>query len=732
VGPAAAHPVTVGDTSRADWFAKGAPQGNIGEVARDAAGRGEFVWTDTKGDERAIDTPTGPLAREADLTRFSVTADATNIYFLAKVDRYSAISNNPALQVMISIDSAVGGQTALPDGVATNVASAAAWESVVSAKFAPGTPGNPSNTTPTVFLSNNTSSAVGSAQLVSSSSAVTQGGFAEISVPWAAIGGMPAPQNALRFTVSTYYSDHSAPSDGNASKAIDVIGINAGGTLADLGADSTIKSFFDVHFSATGEVFAPLQISEFLPDPTAATDPKGEWIEIYNPNSFAVSLNGYKIGDQPYRGGSQGMVQLPNQSLAALSAIVVANDIASFRRTYSVATVPDAKLIEMNSLPGYTSWASGKISLQNQNSGAAFKESIALLDPTDTIVDLVQYAYKTTTPAGPTGLDPDNKPILLTGPNVAPNASYDRCPSGSDTNDSGLDFFVHTSVAEQTPGVACTTVPGIDLRIAKTGPESVDAVAGAPVQYTISYSNAGASAANSVVITDTLPAELNFVGQTSTGATFAQNGQNLSWTLTGPLASQGSGTIVVDATLKNLASLEDLTIVNSAGISSTPSEAPATVHNNVATQTLITAGAADVTVNTNSTWAAATGTGPGKEFSFTINYGNFGQTDANDITITDVLPANVTFVSASVTPATNNPTTHTLTWSVPSLAYLESGSITLVVRINNNVATGAQLVNNVSISSNPADLQSNRALPNSEQATLTVGQRSLYLPLVVK
>ena len=129
-------------------------------------------------------------------------------------------------------------------------------------------------------------------------------------------------------------------------------------------------------------MFAPLLISEFLPDPPTNNDPKGEWIEITNPNAFDVSLNGYKLGDQAYRNGSQGMVLLPNQTLAAGQSLVIANDKPTFQSRYP--TVPTASIVEMNSLASYTSWASGKISLQNQNSSAPFKESLALLDPTDT------------------------------------------------------------------------------------------------------------------------------------------------------------------------------------------------------------------------------------------------------------------------------------------------------------------------------------------------------------
>jgi hypothetical protein len=217
VGPAAGHPVTIGDTSPADWFTKGPPEANIGAIVRDGAGRGEFVWTDAKADQRVIDPTNTGIAREAALTRFNVTADTTNISFLAKVERYSGISNDPALQIMISSDALAAhtsGQTALPDGVATNVTSAAAWERLVETQFLPDTQQSfsaPAN----IHTDLNTATTAGSAQLVSSSSTISQGGFAEIQVPWSALGGLPAPQYSLCFTVSTYYADHSAPSDGH-------------------------------------------------------------------------------------------------------------------------------------------------------------------------------------------------------------------------------------------------------------------------------------------------------------------------------------------------------------------------------------------------------------------------------------------------------------------------------------------------------------------------------------
>ncbi len=722
--PAGAHTVNVNDTTRTDWFGKGPSGANVGAIVRDPSGRGEYVWTDAKGDQRQVSPigATGEITREADLTRFSVTADATNLYFQTKVEHYSGIKNDPALQVMIAIDrNHSGGETALPDGASTSVASAAAWEYVVESRFSKGTGGSGQyfvDAAPWVYSTPTVTQTVGAGRLVSAS--VPGGSYAEIAVPWSAIGGKPLlPQDYLRFTVATFYSDHRAPNDLSA-RAIDTLSPTS---ATDELSDGTINSYVDLHFNAAAEIFAPLLISEFLPDPINSSDPDGEWIEIYNPNSFNISLNGYKLGDQAYRGGSQGMLFLPaTQTITANTTLVIANNVPKFKLAFP--SVPASQIIEMKTLTHYTAWGTGNVTLQNKNDGLPFKESIALLDPNDTIVDLVQYAYKTAT--GPTGLDPDVKPILLSGPNVEANASYDRCPSGTDTNDGGLDFFVRTT--GQTPGVACTTVPGVDLRISKEGPESVGLnELPKTVQYVIPFINAGSSTATNIVITDTLPTELTFVSQSSLtpGVIFAgQNGRTLTWNLAA-LPSQGAGSITVNATVAAGQS-SGTEITNSAGIGSTPSEAETTLHNNIASQTmLVTAVEADLTVFTN--WPQASGTLPGGNASFTIFYQNLGGEDATDLTIVDTLPQGVSFVSADVQPV--SVVGNVVTWHVDTLASGQLGVITLNVKLANTVKGKAQLQNFVEIASNPADYSGTGARPNTESATLTVGGNQLFIPM---
>ena len=141
VAQVGAHSVTVQDSTRADWFGIGPSANNVGAIVRDTSGRGEFVWTDAKGDQRfpTFVGATRNITRETDLVKFNVTADTANLYFLAKLERYQSSSNDPPVEIMISIDTNhSAGATALPDGVATNVAADAAWEYVVQTQFKAG------------------------------------------------------------------------------------------------------------------------------------------------------------------------------------------------------------------------------------------------------------------------------------------------------------------------------------------------------------------------------------------------------------------------------------------------------------------------------------------------------------------------------------------------------------------------------------------------------------------
>ena len=170
--------------------------------------------------------------------------------------------------------------------------------------------------------------------------------------------------------------------------------------------------------------------------------------------------------------------------------------------------------------------------------------------------------------------------------------SYERCPVTRDTNNSAVDFIVHGTPGEQTPGVACVGVPGLDLTITKTGPSNPlkdDITQARYVPYTITYSNIGIQPENAAVtVVDTLPAGLSFTNtpENASPQPTSVNGQVLTWNFPAGLLAGASGTIVLTATV-DVSVGQNVPLTNNASISG-PSELDAAKTNNTAQSTTIT------------------------------------------------------------------------------------------------------------------------------------------------
>jgi uncharacterized repeat protein (TIGR01451 family)/fimbrial isopeptide formation D2 family protein len=731
--------------SRAEWFGLQGDSSGVGVVQRNASQQGEYIFNDASKDQRII-TTTQPVTRETDLDWFGVTGDANNVYFLAKIDQLSGITNNPSLELLITVDTNQqngSGTTALPlvSGTysTTQVKSDAAWEYALRTKFTPGASG-PRAVQGTTFIytspnsSGNgtscTSPATCNSQLASA--AVNQGNFAEVKVAWSAIGGKPTNGKYLRLTVSTLYSNHAVPADGYNSPVIDVLGTTS--TLADL-QDGTIDTSVDVHFDANGEAYAPLMVTEFQPNPIGSDSPgptntstETEWIEIYNPNSFALPLSDYKISNTPKRGStSQGAFKFKASSIAANTVVVVAREKSRFLAGHPGYPTPTLVYDLSSDMTSYNAWASGQLQLDNSppttgpNAGL-LEEQVVLLDAKDDIVDMATYGNVTTT-TSPAVSYPGHTPFPVV--NVPEGVSYERCPALRDTNNSSVDFVAHNTPGEQTPGVACDGIPGLDLTVTKTGPSNPlkdDVTEARYVPYTITYSNIGTGAeTGAVTVVDTLPAGLTF--DSASLAPTSVNGQVVTWSFTG-LAGAASGTIELTATV-DVSVGENVPLTNNISING-PSEQATAKANNTAAWTTTTLGPADTSVSSNLSGAVP----PGAQFQFTITYRNTGQDDATDVTITNVLPAGVTILSEDSPDATwDNATSGTVTWDVGTLPANASGTIVVTAQLVGSATVGTSLSNTLSITvpandPTPAD--------NVESKTLTVGLRKLYLPIQLK
>jgi uncharacterized repeat protein (TIGR01451 family) len=749
-----AHTVTIETpnltASRADWFGAQPSSSGVGVVQRNSSQQGEYIFNDAGRDQRLI-TTTEPVTRETDLDWFGVTGDANAIYFLAKVDNYCCITNDPSLELIITIDTTQNGAgtTDLPFGSGTfsttKVANDAAWEFAVRTTFPSGTSGTRAvaGTTRihTTAAGNPAPCAAASCPSQVASASAVQGSFAEIKVPWSQIGGKPTAGKYLRLTVSTLYDNHAVPNDGYGSPVIDVLGTTSGSnaTLADL-QDGTIDTSFDVHFDANGEAYAPLIVTEFQPNPIGSDSPNNpfptnpstdtEWIEIYNPNAFDIPLSDYKVSNTPNRGSSQGAYRFKStlgarSTIAAGAVIVVAREKVRF--VAGNPTIPAASVYDLSAdLTQYTAWASGDLQLDNAPGVSGFfEEQVLLLDAKDGIVDMATYGNSATPYPGHT-------PIATSA--VPEGASYERCPAARDTNNSNVDFTVHASLLEQTPGQACLGVPGLDLTIAKNGPLNPlkdENSTARYVPYTITYENVGTAPENApVTVVDTLPAGLSFTNTPDNASpqpnSVSPDGKVLTWVFPTGLAAAAKGTIALTATV-DVSVGQNVPLANNVSISG-PSELTTTPGNrpNNALWTTTTLGPADTSVGSNLSGAIP----PGAQFAFTITYRNTGQDDATDVKITDVLPAGVTILSEVSDGATwDTATTGTVTWDIGTLPANGSGTIVVLARLDGAAVIGTALPNSLSITVPVGDPTPS---DNAESKTLTVGQRKLYVPIQLK
>lgn len=134
-----------------------------------------------------------------------------------------------------------------------------------------------------------------------------------------------------------------------------------------------------------------LLITEVLYDGTM-TEEGDEFIEIYNPNTFAVNLDGYKVGDEETRGGGEGMYLLPSYVLNPNTAVIVARNAAQFRNRFGfdpqfeiVVTGALTDTLSVPNLARYTTWATGSLALSNSGDEAL------LLGTNDELVDTVAW-----------------------------------------------------------------------------------------------------------------------------------------------------------------------------------------------------------------------------------------------------------------------------------------------------------------------------------------------------
>ena len=262
------------------------------------------------------------------------------------------------------------------------------------------------------------------------------------------------------------------------------------------------------------------------------------------------------------------------------------------------------------------------------------------------------------------------------------------------------------SSSNNTSATTATLGASADLSVTKSGPAAV--TAGSNATYTITVANGGPSVAANVTLTDTLPSNASFVSMTQTsGPVFncaPPAGGQFVCTIAS-LAPAASATFAVVVTVNPDASGP---VANTAAVSTTTSDPNAA--NNTATTTATLGMTADLSI-TKSGPAAVTA---GSNATYTITVANSGPSAAANVTLTDTLSPNATFVSMTQTsgPVFNcaPPSGGQVVCSIGSLAPAASATFTAVVTANPD-ASG--------IVENTATVSSVTSDPNATDNTAT-------------
>lgn len=257
--------------------------------------------------------------------------------------------------------------------------------------------------------------------------------------------------------------------------------------------------------------------------------------------------------------------------------------------------------------------------------------------------------------------------------------------------------------------------PIFDVGVTKAGPDTINR--GADITYIVTVTNAGNTPATSVQMTDPLPPGITFTSLAQSGPVFACS--------TPPAGSNGTvscsiATLAVGATTNFTivgsvpgSATGGTTFANTATVTTTSADSNSA--NNSQTSTATVNSLADLSVTKTAPGTAA----PGSDVSFSIQVMNNGPDAAATVSLTDPLPAGMTFVSETQNsgPAfsCSNPSVGTNGTITCTIANLPSGSIanfTFVANIPPATPPGSTFNNTATVSTATFD-------PNDENNTST-------------
>ncbi len=392
-----------------------------------------------------------------------------------------------------------------------------------------------------------------------------------------------------------------------------------------------------------------------------------------------------------------------------VSGVVQPGDIITYNISISnIGTTNTVKTIMSDAIPSGTTYVPGSLRIDSGQAGTTGAYSDAVTDD--------RAEYNGTTVLWRVGQGSGNTTGgqlgYIAGNGVSNTNSYSNSASVSfavRVNDGLTAGRVITNKADfsygsvSAPGAIYTgtgnTVQAIvasaNLAISKSASPS-PATAGQQVTYTLTVQNSGPQAANTVTVTDNLPAGLTFVSCASdAGGACGGIGSSRVITFT-QLAVGASAMITLVTTLADNAASGSL-LPNTVNVSARTPDPVAT--NNSAQITTTVQSVADMAISKSASAAQVV---VGDKITFTLQITNSGPSVAANVVVTDVLPANMAYFACSSTGGgACGGSGLTRTVSFVSLPVGGTASVTLVATavadgaINNTVAIGTASIDPV-------------------------------------
>ncbi|MBN1873941.1 MAG: DUF11 domain-containing protein [Anaerolineae bacterium] len=293
-----------------------------------------------------------------------------------------------------------------------------------------------------------------------------------------------------------------------------------------------------------------------------------------------------------------------------------------------------------------------------------------------------------------------------------------------DDGTNGPDADPKNNIAEVQTALHTT----LNLVLSKTNQQH-KVKAGETLTYTLTLTNSGNQGATNICITDTLglePSAPSYVTvlQVSNAGTISHN--TITWTV--PMLPGGASlTRTVTLQLTDPLPSDIYTFTNSAVVTDDGTNGPeVNSEDNIARDSDRINGIIDLRIQT---YGHAPQVYPGALITYTLLVDNTGTWDIASILVTDTLPFETQFIGAS---HAGQAIEHTVTWPTFKLHAGQRYTLTVMARVNPDVAQGTILTNTALVTQQSA-LGSDITPENNQiQTTTSVKWRTVYLPLTMR